>query len=274
MKFIEYCDIMQTRGIGYLNFVYRGQEYCIAMSMSNFMEYVKYDDVMPCFDYVVSYDIECEAWYDSFENLLQSDVFDGNTLEEIWTEIENVTFDELSEEGFLLEDDGLTLLEAIEKNKQAYLQRDGIEQWSHSLSAAQSFGRIFPYLILCSLVLPVFSLFYLFLDRGWFAVAFFSGISVIALIGSCIRFAVKPTIIKYLITDKKIETSGDYTHKTTYQNIKKVTMRKYRNKSGCGVIQIHVRKGWSPNFRLVHVPDVENVYKLIMDNIANAGSGK
>lgn len=265
MKFSEYCDIMQTRGIDELSFMYRGKEYSISMAITNFSEYVKDGD--PLFEYSIDGDVDDEYWCNTFNMLLQAKMFDGKTLEEIWSDIDKITFNGNSEEYFLSEDDGLDFVERWELRRQKYLEENGVEQWSHSLSATQSFWRYFPYLLMFALLLPVLSFFNLLWDGGWILIAFFGGVSVIALIVGIIRFAVNPTIIKYLVTDKKIEISGDLTHKTDYQNIKKVTMRKYRGKSGYGTIQIYVKKGLSLNFRMSHVPDVDEVYRLITDNL-------
>ena len=77
-------------------------------------------------------------------------------------------------------------------------------------------------------------------------------------------------IINYVVTDKLIKTFNGIECQTVYGNIRKITMRKYRRKQGYGRIQIYVKRGLSLNFRMVHVPDVEAVYKLITDNWQNS----
>lgn len=212
--------------------------------------------------------------FDSFDELLQAKIFDDKLLEEIWADIEDVLFNGLSEDEFLSENYVSTFAEVMEHRKQAYLQENGVKQWELRLSRKQSF-----------LYLSKFGLLGAVLGAALISIPMLFGVNwkYMILVGGCVAFALilgaivgykNATIISYKITTKKIFVFNGLNYQTTYYNIRKVTMRKYRNSSDCGVIQIYVRKGLSLNFRMVHVPDVEKVYQLIMDNLENTRSSK
>ena len=270
MKFSEYCDIMQTRGINELLFCYNGGEDAIEMVADNFSEFVKGAPLK------VVYLVGWHAFeFDSFDELLQAKIFDDKTLEEIWSEIYDVTFNGYTEEDFILNDDGLTFAERMEIAKQEYIEENGIEQWSHTLTDKQSFWYSFQFVVIGTLILPVLLQVFPILGLAtWYFELLMGGAVLITLIIAVIAMLKSPVVIHYSITNKLIRTFNGINCDTRYDNIRKVTMRKYRNKQGYGRIQIYVKKGLSLNFRMVHVPDVENVYKLIMDNLANANSGK
>ena len=270
MKFSEYCEIMRTRGIDELFLIYNDREYCIEMYAENFLEYVAGAPLK------LSYCVEFEyEKFDSFDELLQANVFEGNTLEEIWSKIEFATFNNKLEENFLADLDDTTFEERMERRKQVYLEENGIEQWSHTLTDEQSFWYRFQFVVIGALILPVLLQVFPILGlTTWYFELLMGGAILFTLIIAVIAMLKSPVVIHYAITNKLIRTFNGISCDTRYNNIRRVTMHKYRNKQGYGRIQIYVKKGLSINFRMVHVPDVENVYKLIMDNLANANSSK
>lgn len=266
VKFSEYCEIMQTRKIQDLFFIYNGREYVVGVSPDNFLGYVHGEPLK------VVYRVDYEnAVFNSFDELLQAPVFEGNTLEEIWQEIEYVTFDDKSEQDFIAQlDCSTTFEEEMESCKQVYLEENGLTQkkifWSPARSYLYECGWALLGIVLFNVLLLIPGL----CGSGWnymLIMAFADAITIpVAL------FALWKTadIVSYTITDRKIEVYDGMTHITRYDNIRKITMRKYRRKQGYGRIQIYVKKGLSINFRMVHVPDVEAVYQLLMDNWQNS----
>ena len=79
MKFSEYLEIMNTRGIGELSFIYDDAEYDIETVVDNFDEFVKGQPLK------IIYGVNWDQYvYNSFDELLQADIFDGKTLQEVW----------------------------------------------------------------------------------------------------------------------------------------------------------------------------------------------
>lgn len=266
MKFSEYCEIMQTRGIDELFFIYDGAEYNIETVVDNFDEFVKGQPLKIV--YLVNWD---QYVFASFDELLQAEVFDGKTLQEVWQDIENVLFNGESEEEFLKENCVSTLAEIMELRKREYLEENGVELWSHTLTDRQSYWYRFKFAALGAFILPVLlQIFPILGVANWYFELLLGGVLILSLIIAAIAMLHAPVTICYVVTDKLIKTFNGIECQTVYDNIRKITMRKYRRKQGCGRIQIYVKKGLSINFRMVHVPDVEAVYQLLMDNWQNS----
>ncbi len=266
MKFSEYLEIMNTRGIGELSFIYDDAEYDIETVVDNFDEFVKGQPLKIV--YIVNWD---QYIYDSFDELLQADIFDGKTLQEVWQDIENVLFNGESEEEFLAENYVSTFAEIIELRKREYLEENGIEQWSHTLSDRQSYWYRFKFAAIGASILPVLlQIFPILGVANWYFELLLGGVLILSLVIAAIAMLHVNVIINYVVTDKLIKTFNGIECQTVYGNIRKITMRKYRRKQGYGRIQIYVKRGLSLNFRMVHVPDVEAVYKLITDNWQNS----
>ncbi len=266
MKFSEYLEIMNTRGIGELSFIYDDAEYDIETVVDNFDEFVKGQPLKIV--YIVNWD---QYIYDSFDELLQADIFDGKTLQEVWQDIENVLFNGESEEEFLAENYVSTFAEIMELRKREYLEENGIEQWSHTLSDRQSYWYRFKFAAIGASILPVLlQIFPILGVANWYFELLLGGVLILSLVIAAIAMLHVNVIINYVVTDKLIKTFNGIECQTVYGNIRKITMRKYRRKQGYGRIQIYVKRGLSLNFRMVHVPDVETVYKLITDNWQNS----
>lgn len=266
MKFSEYLEIMNTRGIGELSFIYDDAEYDIETVVDNFDEFVKGQPLKIV--YIVNWD---QYIYDSFDELLQADIFDGKTLQEVWQDIENVLFNGESEEEFLAENYVSTFAEIMELRKREYLEENGIEQWSHTLSDRQSYWYRFKFAAIGASILPVLlQIFPILGVANWYFELLLGGVLILSLVIAAIAMLHVNVIINYVVTDKLIKTFNGIERQTVYGNIRKITMRKYRRKQGYGRIQIYVKRGLSLNFRMVHVPDVETVYKLITDNWQNS----
>lgn len=265
MKFSEYCDIMQNRGINELSFAYNGHECIVEMVTENFSEFVQGASLKVV--YIVGWDA---FEFNSFDELLNARIFDDKTLEEIWDEIYDVTFNGESEEDFISNDDGLTFVERMELAKKKYIDENGIKQWEFRLSRKHSFWYLYKFGLLGAVLgAALLSIPMLFSVHWIYMIVVGVSVAFALILGAIVGYNNK-TIISYEITTKKIIVFNGLDCQTSYDNIRKVTMHKYRNKSGCGVIQIYVSKGLSLNFRMVHVTDVENVYKLIMNNLENA----
>ena len=266
MKFSEYLEIMNTRGIGELSFIYDDAEYDIETVVDNFDEFVKGQPLK------IIYGVNWDQYvYNSFDELLQADIFDGKTLQEVWQDIENVLFNGESEEEFLAENYVSTFAEIMELRKREYLEENGVEQWSHTLSDRQSYWYRFKFAAIGASILPVLlQIFPILGVANWYFELLFGGVLILSLVIAAIAMLHVNVIINYVVTDKLIKTFNGIECQTVYGNIRKITMRKYRRKQGYGRIQIYVKRGLSLNFRMVHVPDVETVYKLITDNWQNS----
>lgn len=266
MKFSEYLEIMNTRGIGELSFIYDDAEYDIETVVDNFDEFVKGQALK------IIYGVNWDQYvYNSFDELLQADIFDGKTLQEVWQDIENVLFNGESEEEFLAENYVSTFAEIMELRKREYLEENGVEQWSHTLSDRQSYWYRFKFAAIGASILPVLlQIFPILGVANWYFEFLLGGVLILSLVIAAIAMLHVNVIINYVVTDKLIKTFNGIECQTVYGNIRKITMRKYRRKQGYGRIQIYVKRGLSLNFRMVHVPDVEAVYKLITDNWQNS----
>ena len=194
MKFSEYLEIMNTRGIGELSFIYDDAEYDIETVVDNFDEFVKGQPLKIV--YIVNWD---QYIYDSFDELLQAEIFDGETLQEVWLDIENVLFNGESEEEFLAENYVSTFAEIMELRKREYLEKNGIEQWSHTLSDRQSYWYRFKFAAIGASILPVLlQIFPILGVANWYFELLLGGVLILSLVIAAIAMLHVNVIINSL----------------------------------------------------------------------------
>lgn len=249
MKFDEYCKIMKEHGIGELHFLYHDKECYIWMETSNF-------------SFIYEVRLDGERYYsDCFEDIISYKYLSiGKNLEEIWDEIE------------ILSIDGVAVIDynaqTCSYNYVEYLKQQGELQWSCFLSTKQSFLFQLKYvmlggsiLLLLSVLLPLFNL------SNWKILFLSGGCTIFALIIAVIALIRNKLSINYAITTKNIFIFNGLALRTTYDNIKKVKIKKNILKKGYGTIKLKVKKGLSLNYQLANIPEVEKVYNLIIDNM-------
>ena len=249
MLFEEYYKIMKEHGIGELLFLYKDKECSILM------------DVM---DFSLNYSISFgEEFYssDDFDEIVSCKYLSiGKTLKEIWDEIEILSIDGVSENDY---DEQICSYNYVERLKQM-----GELQWSYSHSFKKSFLMHLKYMILGVLILPVLStLIPIFRIGNWNTVLLFGLFSVSALIVGVIVTLRNRICVTYNITTKRIFTFNGLSCETTYDNIKKVKFRKSIFNKGYGTIKLYVKKGLSLNYHIEDIPNPEEVYNLIVENI-------
>ena len=96
MTFLEYSQIMREHGIGELSFLYDDKQYWIDM------EYYGLN-----LSYIV-YDGDSDTSFDHLDDLFDTKIFNGKSLEDIWSEVEILEID-----GVSLENTMLTLVRLI-----------------------------------------------------------------------------------------------------------------------------------------------------------------
>ena len=249
MLFEEYYKIMKEHGIGEFLFLYNGKECSILM------------DVM---DFSLNYSISFgEEFYssDDFDEIVSGKYLSiGKTLKEIWGEIEILSIDGVSENDY---DEQTCSYNYVERLKQM-----GELQWSYSHSFKKSFLMHLKYMILGVLILPILSTIIPFIGIGnWNTVFLFGLFSVFALIvGIPVRLGNR-VCVTYNITTKRILIFNGLSYETTYDNIKKIKVRKSIFNKGYGTIKLYVKNGLSLNYYIEDVPNPEEIYNLIVENI-------
>ena len=78
-----------------MSFIYDDAEYDIETVVDNFDEFVKGQPLKIV--YIVNWD---QYIYDSFDELLQAEIFDGETLQEVWLDIETFCLTEKAKKNF------------------------------------------------------------------------------------------------------------------------------------------------------------------------------
>lgn len=261
MKFSEYCDIMQVYGVDELCFTYLKKQYVVELIADNYLRYVKGEPLKTA--YCVNFD---EHKFYAFDDLLRARVFDGKTLEEIWDTIENVTFNNcLKEEEFLEEAYESTFAERLEKSKDKYLI-NGMEMWSHALSPQQFFRYKFKFAVLG--ILLIFAALQVFPVLGlvsWYFELLIGGAAFAAFIVAFIVVKKARVIVEYVVTDKYVKKFDGKERRISYDDIRDIKIRKYRNKQGKGAVTIYLNSGLLHTLRMVQVPDVQDVYDLITE---------
>ncbi len=248
MTFAEYDRIMKEHGIGELFFRYHDQEYFIFIQIQGLN---------------MIYHLHCgkkTAHYDDFDKLAHANIFDGKCLKDIWNDIQILSIDEVSEQDYDVESCSFDYVR--------FIRDQGDLQWSYSLGVKKSFLLQYKYALIGVLVflvpLMVFPIFQL---SDWNILILFGGCAVISLMVAAIALWKNKLDVNYMITDKKIFTYNGLQFTTTYDNVKKVKLKKSIFCKNIGTIQLYPKKGWAINYSLEWIPDPEKVYALIQENI-------
>ena len=249
MRFEEYCKIMKEHGIGEFLFLYDKKGCSIMMEILDFS-----------FNYSISFGDE---FYnsDDFDEIVSCKYLSiGKTLQEIWDEIEILSIDGVPENDYDVQ--------TCSYNYVARLKKMGELQWSYSHSVKKSFFMQLRYMILGVLILPVLSILIpLFGIGNWNTVLLFGIFALLALLIGIIIMLRDRVCVNYNITTKRIFTFNGLSCETTYDNIKKVKLRKSIFNKGYGTIKLYVKKGLSLNYHIEDIPNPEKIYNLIMENM-------
>lgn len=249
MLFEEYYKIMKEHGIGELLFLYNDKKCSIMMDVMDFS-----------FFYTISFDKEFYT-SDDFDDIVSGKYLSiGKTLKEIWNEIEILSIDGVSENDYDAQTYSYNYVEC--------LKQKGELQWSHYHSSKKSFLIQLRYAICGAIILPALStLIPLFGIGNWNTVLLFGIFAVLALFVGIISMLKNRVCVNYHITTKKIFTFNGLSYETTYDNIKKVKIRRSIFNKGYGTIKLYVKKGISLNYCLESIPNPEEIYNIIMTNI-------
>ena len=248
MTFAEYSRIMKEHGIGELFFLYDDKEYKVSMGVQGLNIY-----------YVI-YNGETVTFFDNSDALFYTEKFEGKTLEDIWSEVE------------ILEIEGVSLeeydVDTCSFNYIKYLEEQGELQWSCSLGVKKSFLIQLKYVFVgMMLFLFPLMLFPILNLSNWNIMFLFGGVAVFTLIVSSLALWKNKLDISYQITTKKIFVNKGMSLSTTYDNIKKVKLKKSIFNKNNGTVKIYLIKGLSINYSLEGISDCSKVYKMVLENL-------
>lgn len=257
MEFETYLDIMQNHGMQEMIFTFRGNEFCIYEDFNA--------DGRGCltFSLIAHKHINeggLDYGFDDIKELVEAKVFDNRSLQEIWNDIEIISLDGASEDEYDPEEFSFNFAKAVSDF--------GEIQWSYFLSAKQSLLYQLKYVIVIMLIFPILSMIFPISGiSNWYIVLLFLGVSIISLVVAIIALLRNRVRFNYIVTDKKLMVFKVFTVETTYDNIKKVKLKKSLFNKNLGSIKVYVKKGLSINFHILSIPEPENVYKLILKNL-------
>ena len=248
MTFAEYSRIMKEHGIGELFFLHKDKQCSISMGIQELNIY-----------YAI-YNGETSSFFDNLEALFYTEKFEGKTLEAIWSEV------------VILEIDGVSLeeydVDTCSFNYIKYLEEQGELLWSCSLGVKKSFLVQLKYvfvgmmLFLFPLMLcPILNL------SNWNIMFLFGGVAAFTLIISSLAVWKNKLDISYQITTKKIFVDKGISLSTTYDNIKKVKLKKSIFNKNIGTVKLYLKKGLSVNYSLEGISDCSKVYKMVLENL-------
>lgn len=254
MNFETYLDIMQNHGIGEMVFNFLGKEFCVEEEFNA--------DGCGCLTFLLIMPKDKgknEYVYENINELVEAKVFNSRSLREIWNEIEIISIDGVSADEYDPEECSFNFVKAVSEF--------GEIQWKYFLSTKQSFLYQLKYLIMVMIIFPLLSmLFPAFGVANWYIVLFVFGCSLIAVISGAVASLKNRVSFNYIVTNKKIMVFKGFTVETTYENIKKVKLKKSLFNKNTGNIKIYVKKGLSINFHILSIPNPENIYNLILTN--------
>lgn len=248
MIFEEYYRIMKEHGICELFFLYRDRECSVIMHINGLKLHYFLDDGVAFHT------------YDCLDDLVLASVFDGKSLRDVWDEIEILTIDGVGVKDYDVETCSFDYI--------AYLKEQGELQWSCCLGVKRSFLLnlkyaligVIPFLIL-GMLFPIFHLSnWNFLLLIGFAACFALTVATIALLKNKQNF-------NYQITDKKVFVYKGLDVSTTYDNIKRVKLKRSIFHKNIGTVKLYLKKGLSINYSLERIPYPEKACELILENM-------
>lgn len=250
MTFEEYYQIMKEHGIGEVCFLYNDKQCSVFMCINGLnLHYVIYNG-------------KSVASFDSFDDLVCARCFSGKSLKDIWNEVELLEIDGVSPEKYDVDTCSVDYI--------TYLKEQGELQWSYSLGVKKSFLLQLRYALLGMLLflLPIMILPILKLSN-WNILILFGGCAVFALLIAAAAIWKNKIDINYQVTTKKIFVFKGVSYSTTYDNIKKIKLRKSIFKKNLGTVKLYLKKGLSINYSLEGVSDCNKVYEIILKNMEN-----
>ena len=250
MTFAEYYQTMKEHGIGEVFFLHNEKQCSVSMGIKGLNLY-----------YLI-YNGETVTSFDNLDDLVFTICFAGKSLKDIWSEIKLFEIDGVTPEEYDVD--------TCSFNYIAYLKEQGELQWSCSLGVKKSFLLQVKYAVFGVLLflLPMM-LFPILNLSNWNILILFGGAAAFALIISLIIFLKNKLDISYQITTKKIFANKGMPLSTTYDNIKKVKLRKSIFNENKGTVKFYLKKGLSVNYSFEGIMDCERVYKIILENMKN-----
>lgn len=258
MKFETYLDIMQNHGMREMVFTFRGEEFCI------YEEFNTNGCGNLTFSLITPKSINeggCDYDFDDINELVEAKVFDNRSLREIWDEIEIICLDGGSETEYDPEEFSFNFAQAVNDF--------GEIQWKYYLSVKKSFLYQLKYCVLSILIFPIlfFTLFPILGILNWWNTVAFLACMIIVLGTFIIALLRTRNCFGYIVTDKMIIVNKGFTAETTYDNIRKVKLKKSLFNKNIGTIKVYVKKGLSVKFNILSIPEPDNVYNLILKNL-------
>ena len=248
MTFEEYYQTMKEHGICELFFLYNDKECRV------FMEIYELS-----FHYLL-YEGEAVTSFLNLDELATAKFFGGKSLKDIWNEIEIIAIDGVSEEEYDAE--------TCSFNYVKYLQEQGDLLWSGSLGVKRSFFLQLKYVSFGMLLFTVPWVHFPSLQlSNWNIMILVGGCAVFSLVIASIAFLKNRLDINYQVTTKKIFAFKGLSFSSTYDNIKKVKLKKSIFSKKRGTIKIYLKKGLSLNYHFEWIEEPEKVYALILENI-------
>ena len=254
MTFEQYYQIMKTHGVCEFEFHFDGAECELNIEICD-LRLVYNLSANLC-------DKNCWVSFDDLDACVSAPVFTGDRcLRDIWDEIEIRLVDGVSVEYYDAEICSFNFVQ--------YLADQGELLWSCHLGAKQTFWREFRvaclacvfWTLVLSLPFPLTGL------SNWNILYLTGGCAVLSLIIAAIALLRNRRDIEYHITTKKVFIYNGLTLETEFGNIKKVKMRRSLFNKNRGTIKLKLKKGCSFNCLLEGIPEVDQVYNLILEKM-------
>ena len=255
MTFEEYYQTMKEHGICELFFLYNDKECRVFMEIHGFSLYYS------------MFNGETNVFFNDLDELVTANFFDGKSLKDIWNEIEIIAIDGVSEKEYDAE--------TCSFNYVKYLQEQGDLLWSGSLGVKRSFFLQLKYACFGLLLVTVpWVLFPILQLSNWNIMILVGGCAVFSLVIASIALLKNRLDINYTVTTKKIFAFKGLSVSTTYDNIKRVKLKKSIFNKKRGTIKIYPKKGLSLNYHFEWIEEPEKVYALILENIEKQAKEK
>ena len=102
---------------------------------------------------------------------------------------------------------------------------------------------------------------------NWKILYLFGGVAAFTLSIASLAIWKNKLDINYQITTKKIFVNNGLPLSTSYDNIKKVKLKRSIFNNNIGTVKLYLKKGRSINYSLLSIPECEKVYNMILENI-------
>lgn len=205
-------------------------------------------------------EIEDEKWFYFYEDVNSNNFW-------TWEDVPGISYFDTLDNA---KKEAITSLKNYNSDSYRYHKEPNNIIWEYILTRFETFLYMMKYIIivpisvvLLSCLMPISGI------TNWNFMWLSSGCSTLALLISILAIWLNGYTISYFITDKGIGAVKGLYRECSFENIKKIKIRRSLFNKNKGSIKFKLHKGFSYNFNFDHIDNYKEAYEIIKENLTN-----